>query len=98
MPEDNLKGSKQKWIFIEKTIWKSTLKKNIINIQWYMSYEENEKKIQKISIHIHVIINVDINCFVNIQWLSSHSWISISIFAITYNEIRHLKLFHHINS
>lgn len=32
-----------------------------------MSYEENEKKIQKISIHIHVIINVDINCLVNIQ-------------------------------
>lgn len=67
------------------------IKKNIINIQWYMSYEENEgKKIQKISIHIHVIINVDINCLVNIQWLSSHSCMSISIFAITYNEIRHL--------
>lgn len=74
------------------------IKKNIINIKWYISYEENEKKIQKISIRIHVITNVDVNCLVDIQWLSSHSCISISIFAITYNEIRHLKLFHHINS
>lgn len=73
-------------------------KKLLIYNDTYHIYEENEKKIQKISIWIHVIINVDVNCLVNIQWLSSHSWISISIFAITYNEIRHLKLFHHINS
>lgn len=66
------------------------IKKNIINIKWYISYEENEKKIQKISIRIHVITNVDVNCLVDIQWLSSHSCMSISIFAITYNEIRHL--------
>lgn len=73
-------------------------KKLLIYNDTYHIYEENEKKIQKISIWIHVIINVDVNCLVNIQWLSSHSCISISIFAITYNEIRHLKLFHHINS
>lgn len=98
MPEDNLKGSKQKWIFIEKTIWKSTLKKILLIYNDTCHTKKMKKKIQKISIRIHVITNVDVNCLVDIQWLSSHSCISISIFAITYNEIRHLKLFHHINS